>query len=108
MQGTQDAATKCRRFCMRTKSPSDFENAECASVDVNLFYEKDYDDLDSKTINGNYQEAKKICFGCEHRVECAEWGINNETHGMWGGLTPRERQKLRKIRGIKVTNATLS
>ena len=104
----QDAATKCRRFCMRAKSPSDFENAECASVDVNLFYEKDYDDLDSKTINGNYQEAKKICMGCQHRVECAEWGINNETHGMWGGLTPRERQKLRKIRDIKVTNAVLS
>jgi WhiB family redox-sensing transcriptional regulator len=93
---------------MRIKSPSDFENAKCSSFDVNLFYEKDFDDLDSKIINGNYQEAKKICMSCEHIVECAEWGINNETHGMWGGLTPRERQKLRKISNIKVTNPTLS
>lgn len=39
--------------------------------------------------------AKAICAGCEVRDECLEYAIkNNETDGIWGGLNPRERQRL--------------
>jgi hypothetical protein len=31
--------------------------------------------------------ARSICNNCEHKAECAEWGIYNERHGIWGGLT---------------------
>lgn len=40
-------------------------------------------------------EAKAICVDCPVRVEClgyaVRWGI---THGIWGGLSARERHRL--------------
>lgn len=84
--------------------PPVFENAECKSVDVDIFFAKDPDEPGYKNSDSEYKEARKICMGCPYRVECAEWGIKNEIYGMWGGLSPRERQKLRKINGIKVPN----
>jgi hypothetical protein len=48
----------------------------------------------------DYNIAKTLCNRCPHRQECAEWGIKNEAHGMWGGLTPKERAHLRQRRGI--------
>ncbi len=50
------------------------------------------------TIEVNY--AKQICKSCPHQTECAEWGIVNEAHGIWGGLVSRERYKIRRRRGI--------
>ena len=43
-----------------------------------------------------YREAKKICNACPVQSLCLEFAlINYEAHGLWGGLTPKERQKLR-------------
>jgi len=102
----QAAATKCRKSCMITINslPPVFENAPCESLDVNIFFAKDPDEPGYKNSDTEYREAKKICMGCPYRVECAEWGIKNEVYGMWGGLSPRERQKLRKINETKVAN----
>lgn len=44
------------------------------------------------------RKAKKICEECEVIKECeffAIWSV--ETHGIWGGTSPRERRPLRKI-----------
>jgi WhiB family redox-sensing transcriptional regulator len=90
---------------MNNSNPKFFENAECASLDVNIFFAKDPDEPGYRNADSEYAEAKKVCMGCQHRVECAEWGIKNEIHGMWGGMTPRERQKLRRIRGLKVSDS---
>lgn len=45
----------------------------------------------------NYaRTAKKFCNSCPVMTQCAQYAIaSNEPHGIWGGLTPRERQKLR-------------
>jgi WhiB family redox-sensing transcriptional regulator len=44
--------------------------------------------------------AKSICRQCPHQTECAEWGIQNEIHGIWGGITEGERRFIRRKRKI--------
>lgn len=46
---------------------------------------------------GSTREAKRVCVGCEVRVECLEYALaNDERFGIWGGLSERERRKLKK------------
>ena len=43
--------------------------------------------------------AKAVCHKCPHRVRCLEWAIdNNEDHGIWGGLSVRERRVIARNR----------
>lgn len=46
--------------------------------------------------------ARSICHQCVHKTECAEWGIKYEHHGIWGGLTERERKQVRRQRRLVV------
>lgn len=42
-------------------------------------------------------DAKRICLGCEVRAECLEYALEtDQRHGVWGGLPPRERRKLKR------------
>lgn len=44
-------------------------------------------------------EQKKICSGCPVLAECREYSITNgEKFGIWGGLSERERRRLRRQR----------
>ncbi len=46
---------------------------------------------------GSTRDAKKICTSCEVRTECLEYALkNDERFGIWGGLSERERRKLRR------------
>lgn len=48
---------------------------------------------------GSTRAAKRICGRCEIRVACLQLALDNrEQHGIWGGLTPRQRKKLLKRR----------
>jgi hypothetical protein len=79
------------------RRPWDFEEPLCAEVGVELFFSIDRDNPQAaKVAIGEYSMAKKICGECVHKIECAQWGIENETHGVWGGLSPNERSRLRK------------
>lgn len=41
--------------------------------------------------------AKRICEECLVRPECLEWALaTNEKFGVWGGLTARERGRVRR------------
>ncbi|AHH98226.1 WhiB family transcriptional regulator [Kutzneria albida] len=45
---------------------------------------------------GSTREAKRICQGCEVRSECLEYAlVHGERFGIWGGLSERERRKLK-------------
>ena len=90
---------------MTIKEPWQFTEPACASVDVTIFFAKDKDEPEETVDLSDYQYAKKVCSTCPHKIECAEWGIQNETHGVWGGLTPRERQKIRRKRRILVSES---
>lgn len=46
---------------------------------------------------GSTKQAKKICSMCDVRDECLEYAIDNdERFGIWGGLSERERRKVKR------------
>ncbi|HET9518524.1 MAG TPA: WhiB family transcriptional regulator, partial [Actinoplanes sp.] len=46
---------------------------------------------------GSTREAKRICGRCEVKVECLEYALgHDERFGIWGGLSERERRKLKR------------
>lgn len=46
------------------------------------------------------EQAKGVCRRCPVRQDCLDWALTkNETHGVWGGLSPKERQAIRRLRG---------
>ena len=60
----------------------------CAQTDPEAFFPEK---------GGSTREAKKICGSCEVRNHCLEYALeNDERFGIWGGLSERERRKLRK------------
>lgn len=48
----------------------------------------------------NAIEAKKLCASCPVVEQCLDWALeNNERFGIWGGLTERERRRMRRRMG---------
>jgi WhiB family redox-sensing transcriptional regulator len=67
------------------------ESALCAETDPEAFFPEK---------GGSTREAKRICTGCEVRAECLEFALSNdERFGIWGGLSERERRRLRRRAG---------
>ncbi|MDR2930362.1 MAG: WhiB family transcriptional regulator [Propionibacteriaceae bacterium] len=61
--------------------------ALCAQTDPEAFFPEK---------GGSTREAKSVCRGCEVRQECLEYALaHDERYGIWGGLSERERRKLR-------------
>lgn len=68
------------------------EKAACLHADPNLFFPPP--DGDAHTT---LQQAKAICRICPVISRCLQWALaTNETHGIWGGLTPEERRSMRR------------
>ncbi len=64
------------------------EEALCAQTDPEAFFPEK---------GGSTREAKRVCQGCTVRTECLEYALgNDERFGIWGGLSERERRKLRR------------
>lgn len=64
------------------------ENALCAQTDPEAFFPEK---------GGSTREAKRICMGCEVRDKCLEYALaNDERFGIWGGLSERERRRLKR------------
>jgi WhiB family redox-sensing transcriptional regulator len=41
--------------------------------------------------------AVLICRSCPVRTECLDWAVSTGQHeGVWGGMTPEERRRLRR------------
>ncbi|TFC48266.1 WhiB family transcriptional regulator [Cryobacterium sp. TMT1-21] len=60
----------------------------CAQTDPEAFFPEK---------GGSTRDAKKICSSCEVRTQCLQYALaNDERFGIWGGLSERERRKLRK------------
>jgi WhiB family redox-sensing transcriptional regulator len=89
------------------RPPWEYEEPACAEVGTALFFQPDRDDPgQGAAVDGEYRYARQVCGTCPHRMECAEWGIANETHGMWGGLSPQERNKTRNRLGLRIVPKT--
>jgi WhiB family redox-sensing transcriptional regulator len=64
------------------------DRALCAQTDPEAFFPEK---------GGSTREAKKICLGCEVRAECLDYALaHDERFGIWGGLSERERRRLKR------------
>ena len=64
----------------------------CMGVDPDLFFPE---------RGASTREAKEVCRGCVVRVECLEYALaNSEKFGIWGGLSERERRRIRRARSL--------
>ena len=62
--------------------------ALCAQTDPEAFFPEK---------GGSTREAKRVCRGCEVRAECLEYALeHDERFGIWGGLSERERRRLKR------------
>lgn len=62
--------------------------ALCAQTDPDAFFPEK---------GGSTREAKSICGSCAVQLECLQYALmNDERFGIWGGLSERERRKLRR------------
>ena len=64
--------------------------ANCMGVDPELFFPE---------RGASTREAKEVCRGCVVRQDCLEFAISNgEKFGIWGGMSERERRRVRRAR----------
>lgn len=64
------------------------DQALCAQTDPEAFFPEK---------GGSTREAKRVCASCEVRAECLEYALSNdERFGIWGGLSERERRRVKK------------
>ncbi|MFW0108330.1 WhiB family transcriptional regulator [Rothia sp. P7181] len=63
-------------------------DALCAQTDPEAFFPEK---------GGSTRDAKRVCNECPVREACLEYAMDNdERFGIWGGLSERERRRLRK------------
>ena len=68
------------------------DRANCLGVNPDLFFPE---------RGASTREAKEVCKGCVVREECLEYALaNGEKFGIWGGLSERERRRIRRQRSI--------
>jgi WhiB family redox-sensing transcriptional regulator len=95
MQHTdRDNGDRDRNFGDRSNDDTDGrswqDEANCLGVDPDLFFPE---------RGASTREAKEVCRGCVVRLDCLEYAlVNGEKFGIWGGLSERERRRLRRQR----------
>ena len=68
------------------------DQANCMGVDPDLFFPE---------RGASTREAKEVCRGCVVRLDCLEYALDSaEKFGIWGGLSERERRRLRRARTL--------
>ncbi len=63
------------------------KHANCRGADQDLFFPK---------RGASTRKARAMCAACEVKAECFEFALTQgERFGIWGGLSERERRKIR-------------
>ncbi|HEC08900.1 MAG TPA: WhiB family transcriptional regulator [Acidimicrobiales bacterium] len=66
--------------------------ANCLGVEPDLFFPE---------RGASTREAKEVCRGCVVREDCLEYALTHgEKFGIWGGMSERERRRLRRQRAL--------
>ena len=74
--------------------------ANCMGVDPDLFFPE---------RGASTREAKEVCRGCVVREDCLDYAITNgEKFGIWGGMSERERRRVRRARVLAQQSASAS
>jgi len=71
------------------------DGANCRGANADLFFPE---------RGASTRAAKAICRECQVREECLEFAITTgEKFGIWGGMSERERRRVRRDRQIAAT-----
>jgi WhiB family transcriptional regulator, redox-sensing transcriptional regulator len=74
--------------------------ANCRGADPDLFFPE---------RGASTRTAKSICRECSVQDECLEYAIvGSEKFGIWGGLSERERRKIRRQRAVAASARRVS
>ena len=69
------------------------DEANCLGVDPDLFFPE---------RGASTREAKEVCQGCVVKDDCLEFALQNgEKFGIWGGMSERERRRIRRQRALE-------
>ena len=83
--------TSCVFRCPTPKKLDWQDRALCAQTDPEAFFPEK---------GGSTREAKRVCSPARSAAECLEYALaNDERFGIWGGLSERERRRLKKAAG---------
>lgn len=78
---------------LQAPEPSWQRQANCMGVDPDLFFPE---------RGASTREAKEVCRGCVVQEDCLEYALaNGEKFGIWGGLSERERRRIRRRRSLE-------
>jgi WhiB family redox-sensing transcriptional regulator len=84
-----------RRHAVRPltpRPPAWTDDALCAQVDSELFF--------PEKGSNSAQYAKRVCQQCPVQTKCLDFALENDIeHGVFGGMTVKERKRLRRTRG---------
>ena len=91
-QGPSEASGPLAIFSVRHDELRWQEKGNCLGVDPDLFFPE---------RGASTREAKSVCANCEVREDCLEFAITHgEKFGIWGGLSERERRRIRRQRAL--------
>lgn len=65
------------------------ERPGCLDSDPEVFF--------ADKAGDSYYDARKLCNACPVIAQCAAYAIKWEFDGFYGGLSPRERVRLRRL-----------
>lgn len=72
--------------------PEWMADANCRGLDPNLFFPE---------RGESNADVKAVCRACDVQAECLAYAVNNgETKGTWGGLSEKERRRVRRNAGV--------
>ena len=97
MRQQNGSSTGVQRFLADVLGHSDErswqDRANCMGVEPDLFFPE---------RGASTREAKEVCRGCVVREDCLEYALaNGEKFGIWGGMSERERRRLRRARAMQ-------
>ncbi len=82
------------------------KNGNCLGLDTNMWY-PGLKQGASKTEYRAYVDKMKIaisiCEQCVVKIECLEYSLRHEPHGIWGGKTESERANLRYVNKVPLS-----
>ncbi len=74
--------------------------ANCRGADPDLFFPE---------RGASTRTAKSICRECSVRPDCLEFAIvSSEKFGIWGGMSERERRRIRRQRALDAQRRKVS
>ncbi len=75
--------------------------AACRGMELDVFFPVGSESNNAKDL---FRNAQQVCRTCPVLAECREWVLSRyEPHGVFGGLTPSQRDRLRNPRKVRAS-----